>query len=129
MAWASHGRSSCALLACAITAGTLNSVVIAIAVVLLIEVLAGHQPVPALMFFGLATIVASTAAATQAFGLWLLFQLGGWTRRGGRLVRRAEQPLRFWTWTAGSSIILAVWLTVAGFLLWTMLSSLSQTPN
>jgi hypothetical protein len=72
-------------------------------------------------------IVTADVAVLHAFRLWGLFKIGGWSRRGGRPVRRAEQPIKFWIWAAASSGILVILVFGAGYLLWTLISELLPT--
>ena len=67
----------------------------------------------------------ATTAVLHAFRLWMLFKIGGWSRRKGGSVRRAEQPLKFWLWAAASSGILAALVCLASFVLWALISVLS----
>ena len=67
-------------------------------------------------------IVAAEAAVLHGFRLWMLFKIGGWSRRGAEPVRRTEQPMKFWIWATASSGILAILVSGAGLLLWTLIS-------
>lgn len=67
-------------------------------------------------------ICAANLAVTHALRVWMLFKIGGWSRRSGERVRRSEQPVRFWAWAAASSGILVILVSVASFLLWTLIS-------
>jgi hypothetical protein len=97
-------------------------ILVALPVPFIIGVLAGQPTFSATMFFLMGTIAALNGAVLHGFRLWMLFKLGGWSRRGDGPVRRAEQPTRFWTWAAISSGIMAIWLAGAGFLIWTISS-------
>lgn len=87
---------------------------------------AGYRTVPDSMFFLIGASIAVVGnAVLQAFRLWLLSKIGGWSRRHSGPVRRMEQPVRFWIWAVASSSILAFLVSVAAYLLWNLVSALS----
>jgi hypothetical protein len=88
---------------------------------------AGYRTIPAAVPLTGGSMMAASLAVLHAFRLWLLFKLGGWSRRRGGPVRRAEQPVRFWIWAAASSSILVVLVSGAGYLLWSLISALSRS--
>jgi hypothetical protein len=52
----------------------------------------------------------------QSLRLWLVIPRGFWTRKGVP-VRRDEQPLRFWFWTAVELLGLVIYTGAAVFLI------------
>ena len=90
----------------------------AIVVASVVAYLLGYRSgTPRWFAFG-AAIGMGRLAVLQAFRLWLLFKIGGWSRRHGDPVRRSEQPLKFWTWATASSGIMATEGAVTGYLVW-----------
>lgn len=95
-------------------------VLVALGLIVLILWLTGHRPV--FPFLVLGTIAAMHGLVLHALRLWFLLKLGGWSRRGRSDVRRAEQPVRFWTWAAASSCIVALWMALTCYMDWTLYS-------
>jgi hypothetical protein len=90
----------------------------AIAIVGLVVPLAGGRSGLWSLFLVGGLVLAAQQATLQAFRLWLLFKLGGWSRKTGVCVRRAEQPAKFWAWALASGGIVIVETAAAGFLAW-----------
>ena len=91
----------------------------------LFEWITGAQRIGVELFATGVLAIAGCNAMSHAFRLWLLFKIGGWSRRKGRPVRRSEQPVKFWIWAAASSSILALLVCVVGYLLWSFAAASS----
>ena len=126
--WPGHATGDAAVLYWRVRLLTLALGLIGVAIVgaSLIAWFAGYRTIlAAVAFDGGGSILMATIAVLHAFKLWMLFKIGGWSRRKGGSVRRAEQPLKFWLWAAASSGILAALVCLAGLVLWTLISALS----
>ena len=126
--WPGHATGEAAVLYWRVRLLTLALSLIGVAIIAasLIAWFAGYRTILATVAFaGGGAILTATIAVLHAFRLWMLFKIGGWSRRKGGSVRRADQPVKFWLWATASSGILAVLMCFAGFVLWTLISALS----
>jgi hypothetical protein len=74
--------------------------------------------------FGLAAILSLFGIAVRLRRLRVAFRQGAWIvrKRGSKdLVRRSDQPKRFWFWTAAEAAILALTAAPAPVLLWALM--------
>jgi hypothetical protein len=85
---------------------------------------AGNHNIPAAVVLSGTAIMGLDITILHAFRVWLLFKIGGWSRRKHGPVRRAEQPKRFWIWAAASCTILALFVLGAGYVLWSLISAI-----
>ena len=90
----------------------------AISTIGLVMALAQSRSGSGTLFLTGVAILSAQQATVQAFRLWLLFKLGGWSRKIGGPVRRAEQPLKFWAWAITSACIVILHGGLAAFLVW-----------
>ena len=95
-------------------------VVLPLLAVAVVGLLAGYQTLPIAMIKVLGAFAVLNGSVTQVCKVWLLFRLGGWSTRGGTIVRRTGQPVQFWGWAVVSTIVAVVWFAAVGFLFWTV---------
>lgn len=72
--------------------------------------------------FWLVAVCAACQAAPFAGKVWWALRLGRWTTRKGEPIRRLERPGRYWSSTALHAALAVLPLTVAVFLVWSILS-------
>ena len=71
--------------------------------------------------FGIGLLLALNSLVVQTSVIWRAFRRGAWIvkKRGVRdLVRRSEQPRRFWLWTAVAIAVFAVGAAPVPILAW-----------
>jgi hypothetical protein len=79
----------------------------------------------AAVLLSICAVAAANEAILQAFRVRLAFSLGFWTDWSRTPIRRAEQPNRFYRWTAyyavisttyGAAVVFCVWVAIQGLL-------------
>ena len=126
--WPGHATGEAAVLYWRVRLLTLPLGLVGSAIVAasLIAWFAGYRTTIATVVFAVGGAISmATITVLHAFRLWMLFKIGGWSRRKGGSVRRFEQPAKFWLWAAASSSILVALVCLAGLVLWTLISALS----
>jgi hypothetical protein len=71
-------------------------------------------------------VVMASYGVLEAFRIRWVLHLGRWTGWKQEPIWRNEQPIRYWSWTAIHAAILAVYLAVAVFLIWSNLSWMAK---